>query len=253
VRRLIPTPRHASLCARLEQSGARTLDESPSAAPLDDHVDQRPSTTPGQLLPRPLEFAVTVYDLHDNHEYVRNVQHATLHRADAGLDPNPALFGSPEWWTCIEDGSVPSRTLDGIVGDVRRESMGDWPGWTFRAANGDESDWTREGDHTRYVTGLRARITTATVRWKPGVATVQQFGEQPEHDVLIRVDLEPSDERSAALGPGPFPGAYDDSESVTPDPRTSPRQDAIPSSFGHRIRRAWRSLGRRGRRGADGR
>ncbi len=62
---------------------------------------------------------------------------------------------------------APSRvgTFEGMVSAVRWESMVDWPGWAFPSADGHEFDWTRKGDHTRYVTGLRARITTATVRW----------------------------------------------------------------------------------------
>lgn len=49
-----------------------------------------------------------------------------------------------------------------------------------------------------------------TVRWKPDSPSVLQLGKEPEHDMLIAVELEDSDQRSERLGPGPFPGAYDD-------------------------------------------
>jgi hypothetical protein len=88
--------------------------------------------------------------------------------------------------------------------------MRDWPAWRFFSDDGQETSWTREGDHTRYVTGLRARIHVATVPWKPDSALLLQLGEDPEHDILIKVELEASEQRSQRLGPGPFAGAYDD-------------------------------------------
>ena len=96
------------------------------------------------------------------------------------------------------------------MAEVRWGSMGDWPEWVFRSDAGAEVTWTREGDHTRYVAGLRARIVTATVRWKSDSMSVAKLGRDPEHDMLIKVDLKDSELRSARLGPGPFPGAYDD-------------------------------------------
>jgi hypothetical protein len=41
---------------------------------------------------------VTVYDLREDGHYVESVQHATLTWPGYGLDPDPALFGSNEWW-----------------------------------------------------------------------------------------------------------------------------------------------------------
>jgi hypothetical protein len=150
---------------------------------------------------------VTVYDIRTNPPYVHLVQQATLNRPGYGLDPEPGLFGSEEWWRAVEAGRLPSAEAEGVVADVRWESMGDWPGWTFRALDGTESRWTREGDHTRYVVGLGARIQTVEVKWKADSHVVRQQGERPEHWVLVKVQLEHSELRSEALGPGPFPGA----------------------------------------------
>ena len=100
---------------------------------------------------------VNVYDLRTNLKFVQEVQEATLTRPDVGLLPVPAVFGTEELWAAVADGRVETNTLEGVVADVRWESMGDWPGWTFRAADGEESRWTREGDYTRYVVGLAAR------------------------------------------------------------------------------------------------
>jgi hypothetical protein len=152
---------------------------------------------------------VTVYDIRENPPYVRLVQQATLNRPGYGLDPEPGLFGSEEWWGAVENGWLPSAEAEGVVADVRWESMGDWPGWTFRASDGSESRWTREGDHTRYVVGLGARIQTVEVKWKPDSFAVRQQGQRPEHWVLVKVQLEASELRSETVGRGPFPGAYD--------------------------------------------
>lgn len=158
---------------------------------------------------------VTVYDLHEDQQRIQQIQEATLARSGYGLDPTPALFGTDEWWQAIAHGQIPSRVDDGVVANVRWGSMGDWPEWTFHGDDGRERTWTREGDHTRYVDGLRARIRVVTVRWKPDSPLVLQSGQDPEHDMLIFVELEASDLRSERLGPGPFPGAYD-------APNTSP-------------------------------
>ena len=153
---------------------------------------------------------VTIYDLRNNLKFIESVQDATLNRPGLGLDPVPAIFATAPWWDAIEDGRIPSASSDGVVAEVRWGSMGDWPEWVFRSDAGTEATWTREGDHTRYVVGLRARIVTATVRWKSDSMSVAQLGRDPEHDMLIKVELEDSELRSARLGPGPFPGAYDD-------------------------------------------
>ncbi len=158
---------------------------------------------------------VTIYDLHENERHIKSVQHATLNRPGYGLDPDPALFGTDEWWQSVADGRIPSKVEEGVVADVRWGSMGDWPEWIFVSDDGRETTWTREGDHTRYVTGLQARIRVATVRWKADSQMVRKHGQVPEHDILLKVELEASDRRSDRLGPGPFPGAYDELKAAT--------------------------------------
>jgi hypothetical protein len=146
---------------------------------------------------------VTVYDIRHEPERVRQIQEATLNRPGFGLVPEPALFGSDEWWQAIDDGRVTATVEEGAVGVVRWGSMGDWPVWRFRSADGTESEWTREGDYTRYVEGLPARITTVITRWKADSSSVR-MGEPTAHSMLIKVELEDSDARSARAAPGPF-------------------------------------------------
>jgi hypothetical protein len=157
---------------------------------------------------------LNVYDIRADEARVLAIQEATLTRPDFGLQPEPALFGTDEWWDAVADGRVETHTAEGVVADVAWAGMGDWPGWTFRDAEGNESQWTREGDHTRYVVGLAARITYAVVSWKPNSNFVGA-GQSPWHNMLIRVDLEISDRISARLAPGPFPEIGEDTETVT--------------------------------------
>ena len=166
---------------------------------------------------------VSVYDIRQDLRRVQAIQEATLTRPDAGLVPEPALFGTDEWWAAVADGRVETQTVDGVVADVRWESMGDYPGWTFRAVDGDGSDWTREGDYTRYVVGLAAQITYAVVSWKPDSSLVR-MGESPRHKMLICVDLQVSDRRSARTCPGPFREITPETETVTLWRPTGPRE-----------------------------
>lgn len=159
---------------------------------------------------------VTVYDLRQDTQLVSSIQEATRRRPGYGLDPSPALLGTPEWWHAVADGRIPSRVEEGLVAAVQWGSMGDWPEWVFRRHDGEERSWTREGDYTRYVEGLRARIRVVTVRWKAGAPAVLQLGHDREHDMLIAVELEASNQRSPRHGPGPFPGAYDDAPTGEP-------------------------------------
>jgi hypothetical protein len=146
---------------------------------------------------------LTVYDIRQDAERVRQIQEATLNRPGFGLVPEPALFGSDEWWRAIDDGRVTAMVEEGVVGVVRWGSMGDWPVWLFRSADGTESEWAREGDYTRYVEGLPARITTVITRWKADSSSVR-MGRPAAHSMLIKVELEDIDARSARAEPGPF-------------------------------------------------
>lgn len=145
----------------------------------------------------------SVYDLHDDSTKVAAVQEATLHRAGYGLEPEPALIGTTEWWEAIEEGRVRSHVVEGVVSAVRWGSMGDWPVWRLRTEDGSESEWTREGDYTRYVEGLAARVTYAIVNFKPDAPTVQ-MGRPREHNFVIKIELQASELRSDPHVPGPF-------------------------------------------------
>lgn len=139
---------------------------------------------------------VTVYQLADDLDRVQAVQRATTASDDYGIAPDPALFGSPEWWAAIADGTLPSRRRAGAVSRVFWGSMGDWPEFALTEPTGEVTEWTRMGDPTLYVEGIQALVVT-----------VKQSGRTKDaqaHEVILEVQLEQSDSRSSPFGPGPF-------------------------------------------------
>lgn len=150
---------------------------------------------------------VTVYDLRDDSETARLVQEATLNRPGFGLQPIPALFASPEWWSALGSPELPLLQVAGTISNVFWGSMGDWPEFRLRGPDGQESTWTRMGDATRYVEGLRAEVHYVIQRFKEDSFAAQR-GEPLEHKVVVAVLVEDSDLRSASFGPGPGGGQY---------------------------------------------
>jgi len=113
-----------------------------------------------------------IYDLRADKAHVRAMQEATKKRPDAGLAPDPALVGSWRWWRAIDSGRFPSTTVEGRIVRVFWASMGDWPMFTLESADGTTSDWTREGDYTRYVEGLEVRLQYVRQRFKDSIPDV---------------------------------------------------------------------------------
>lgn len=155
---------------------------------------------------RQTEHVDLVYDLRADKMHVRHMQEATRKRPDVGLAPIPALVGSWRWWRAITSGRYPSTVLDGTIAKVYWGSMGDWPMFTLRTAEGQTSDWTREGDPTRYAEGLQVRLQYVVQRFKESVPD-HSIGGTRETNLVIRTWIEASDMRSDAVGPGPFDAA----------------------------------------------
>jgi hypothetical protein len=145
-----------------------------------------------------------VYDLRADKLRVRHMQEATKTRPDVGLAPVPALVGTWRWWRTINSGRLPSTTLEGTVARVYWGSMGDWPMFTLRTTAGETSDWTREGDHTRYVEGLAIRLQYVVQFYKESIPEKNLPRGTRERKLVIRIWLEASDLRSELDGPGPF-------------------------------------------------
>lgn len=144
-----------------------------------------------------------LYDLRDDKVHVRHLQEATSNRPDAGLAPIPALVGSSQWWDEIDSGRYPSTIVGGTIVKVYWGSMGDWPMFTLRTAEGETTHWTRQGDHTRYVEGLSVRVQYVVQRFKDSVPD-RSLGGKRETQFVVRIWLERSELRSEAAAPGPF-------------------------------------------------
>src|SRR5260370_6475481 len=63
-----------------------------------------------------------------------------------GLKETHGVFGSPEWWQHIKEGTLPVHHLKGTISRVYMSGMGpmgDWPEFTLRTEEGKEISWFR--------------------------------------------------------------------------------------------------------------
>jgi hypothetical protein len=133
------------------------------------------------------------YDLRQDLAYVRQVQDASSTRPGYGFPTTPYLFGSDAWWAAVDAGAIERRSVDGVITAVYWGSMGDWPEFRMSTPEGYERTWTRQGDLTRYVEGLRVRVDYVTLDRKPDAA-VPELGATS--DVVIAISIETSLERT---------------------------------------------------------
>ena len=86
---------------------------------------------------------LTIYRLELHKDYVTEVQKATQTTTKFGLEPTHGLFGSPEWWEHIRNGTLSVHHLRGRISRVHMGSMNDWPEFTRRAEDDQEFTWSR--------------------------------------------------------------------------------------------------------------
>jgi hypothetical protein len=141
-----------------------------------------------------------VYDLAADPDRIEASQHNTL-TTDGGLAPEPALLGSEEWWAAIDRGDLPTHRVDDEITRVYWASMNDWP--EFEVGHGSKKAWTRMGDSTRYVPGLRVRLDYVVMRFRSPTPT-------PEMEIVLKTWVEKSRLRSCDIGPGPGNVAFRD-------------------------------------------
>jgi hypothetical protein len=137
-----------------------------------------------------------VYDLRTDH---RRVQFAK------NIAPEPAVYGSEDWWSALGTPSLPLHRIAGRIARVIWGSMGDWPEFELVDVTGASTTWTRMGDVSRYAEGLTAAVEYVMVSLKdpfpiPGMETLGLPDEQPD---VVRVFLESGDLRSDPRAPGP--------------------------------------------------
>jgi hypothetical protein len=97
-----------------------------------------------------------------------------------------------------------------VVTDARWGSMDDWPEWRFLRDVDRETTPDGRGRPLAIYDWPSGRIRVATMRLNADSQVVRKLGRDLEPDSLLKVEPEVSDRRPERLGPGPFPGAYDD-------------------------------------------
>jgi len=122
------------------------------------------------------------------------------------IRPDPAPFGSEQWWEALGTDRLPLHQVEGRITDVYWESMGDYPMFEVSAGDGSKTAWYRAGDVARYVVGLHARAEFVMVGLSipnvfPGLENFRLPDPYPE---IVSVRLEGSERRSnpRASGPG---------------------------------------------------
>lgn len=98
-----------------------------------------------------------VYDLMEDQQTINLVQRASSQTQDFGFVQEIALFGSEEWWAAVEDGRIPTRTVEGLISRLYMSGHGDWP--EFEISVGDQTTrWTRMGNQKEYKVGRKVRL-----------------------------------------------------------------------------------------------
>ena len=123
---------------------------------------------------------VKIYDLKRDSRKIGLIQKATLETKDYGLVPNPALFGSDDWWRAIENTEIPIHTIEGVISRVYMSGHNDFP--EFEIDDGKElTKWTREGNDGRYAVGRRVRLMYVFQTPK------RAFGSGSPHKVALEI------------------------------------------------------------------
>jgi hypothetical protein len=141
---------------------------------------------------------VPIYLLRDDAERLHQMQASTTDDATMGLSPEPALIGTPEWWHLVDAEQLEVEEIVGTISEVRWGSMGDWPEFSVVSTTGKKESFTREGDHTRYVEGLKCRVRWVRHPWK-----VEQGTLGTHCQIVLEIWVENSTRRSDARAPGP--------------------------------------------------
>jgi hypothetical protein len=94
---------------------------------------------------------ITIYRLQLDKNYIRQVQEATETTDKFGIEPTHGIFGSPEWWQHIREGTLPMHHVKGTVSSVQLGSMNDWPEFTLRTEAGEEFTWSRYANSPEFA------------------------------------------------------------------------------------------------------
>jgi hypothetical protein len=100
-------------------------------------------------------------------------------------------------------GGLEVSALTEVEGTIVRSywtGHGDYPEFDLRQDDSGVSTWTRMGDETRYVTGLRARVAYVE---RPGPEGPFKEALRDGYQVIMRIHVEESDLREVGDGKHP--------------------------------------------------
>jgi hypothetical protein len=93
----------------------------------------------------------TIYRLQSDRREIREIQEATRATDRWGIEPTHGLFGSPEWWQHIRDGSLAVYHIKGKISRVYMGSMNDWPEFAMLSDTGEDSKWSRYANEPEFA------------------------------------------------------------------------------------------------------
>ena len=108
---------------------------------------------------------ITIYLLQLNKDQIRRVQEATKTTKEWVSRPTHGLFGSPEWWDHIHEGTLPVHHLKGII--TRVYSTIGWPEFAMRAEDGKDYTWSRYANDPR--------LRQSVYRWSTNRDRLRRF------------------------------------------------------------------------------
>ena len=115
---------------------------------------------------------IKIYDLKMDKERVRQIQKATLETTEFGLVPDPALFGSDEWWGAIKLGRIPVQTVKGVISRVFMSGHNDFP--EFEIDDGKEkTQWERRGIEEAYTVGRSVLLKYVIQKFKKSIPSLK--------------------------------------------------------------------------------
>jgi hypothetical protein len=101
----------------------------------------------------------TIYDLRRDTRRIASVQQTSLEGPKSGLKPEPALFGSDEWWGAIDEGSLPVLVASGTITRVYMTGHNDFPQFDLETDAGVTLSLEQMGDERAYKPGQHIRVS----------------------------------------------------------------------------------------------
>jgi hypothetical protein len=130
-----------------------------------------------------------VYNLTQDLDHIRRVQHATLSTDQFGILPTHGLVGSDEWWQRIESRELPIHAVSGVIDRVYMTGHNDFPQFDPLTREGDKSSWERlcndRCDDSLYVAGAAIEVDYVLQQWKRPVPVL---GTTTRLVVAIRIE-----------------------------------------------------------------